>query len=363
MVQAVQNRSGVRGNGEIVRTGGAAGRPAGRICSTATAVEFDFENKVERPIPAADARAACEAGRFCWIDLDAEADRQSAEAILHEMGVNQHAIHEALGPDVDGRHDLYEDCLHIAVTSGTIDAATGKLRTSHVDIVIGERFLVTLRRGPVEFIEQVRRHYRQDFLKFARSPSFLLYEYWDALIEAFRKTIRAFGAQVEQFQDQVLAESEVSDAIFTDVSAVTRDLLSFRKIMLAAREVLHELASRRSPFVAESTQPFLEKMVDTLERLSSDLAVERDILSETLNLYMGVVSHRTNRVVSRLTVISMVFLPLTFLCGVYGMNFDPAAGSASMPELGWRYGYLSFWAIALAIAIGLLTYMKRRRWW
>jgi magnesium transporter len=138
---------------------------------------------------------------------------------------------------------------------------------------------------------------------------------------------------------------------------VTRDLLSFRKIMMAAREVLHELASRRSPYVSEATQPFLEKMVDTLERLGADLTVERDILSETLNLYMSITSHRTNKIVSRLTVISVVFLPLTFLCGVYGMNFEV------LPELGWRYSYLGFWLVVIAIAAGLLTYMKRRKWW
>src|SRR4029450_11390586 len=104
-----------------------------------------------------------------------------------------------------------------------------------------------------------------------------------------------------------------------------------------------------SPFIAESTQPFLDRMVGTLERLGSDLAVEREILAETLNLYMGIVSHRTNRVVNRLTVISMVFLPLTFLCGIYGMNFDV------LPELHWQWGYALFWGAAIAIAVSLLA--------
>ena len=330
----------------------------------AWAVEFDFAAKRERQIAPADAKPSTESGKFVWIDLDAVADADLAEATLTEMGVNTHAVREAVGPDVDGRHDVYDDCLHIAVTAGVYTprakgaASTGesRLRCPHVDIVIGERFLITLRRGPVEFIEQVRRHYRQDFYKFAQTPSFLLYEYWDALIHSYRKTLRAMALEVERVQDEIFA-ADASDAIFNEVSAVTRDLLSFRKIMLAAREVLHELSSRRSPFVSENTQPFLEKMVDTLERLSSDLAVEREILSETLNLYMGIVSHRTNKVVSRLTVVSMVFLPLTFIVGVYGQNFE------NMPELGWRYGYFGVWALLIVIAVGLLVFMKRREWW
>src|SRR3954465_7189030 len=307
--------------------------------SATAAVEFDFENKRERAIEPTQAKAACDAGLFCWIDIDAAADVELAEAILKEMGVNEHALREAIGPGVDGPYDLYDDCLHFAVTSGTFE--DGKLKTSHVDVVVGERFLMTIHRGRVEAIDQVRRHYRQDFQRYAKTPSFLVYEFWDALVESYKRTIRGLARQVELFQDQIFGD--VSDSIFDNVSAVTRDLLSFRKILLAAREVLHELASRRSPYVSEATQPFLEKMGDTLERLGADLTVEREILAETLNLYMGVVSHRTNRVVNRLTVVSMVFLPLTFLCGVYGMNFEV------LPELKWQYSYLVFWIVVVVL--------------
>lgn len=321
------------------------------------AVEFDFEQRIERAITVDRVKAACEQGLFVWVDVDVHADRAGAEAILRELDVNQHAIDEAVGPDVDGRYDLYDECLHIAVTSCRL--REGQFESSHVDIVLGERFLVTLRRGEVEFIDAVKRQYKKDFYKFAKSPGFLLYEYWDYLIDSFKRTMRSFEVHVERLQKQIFSAAD--DSIFAEVSNVTNELLQFRKIMLAAREVLHELSTRRVVFVSESTQPFLESMAGTLERLSSDLGVEREILTETLNLYMGIVSHRTNKVVSRLTVISMVFLPLTFLCGVYGMNFDTEKGN--MPELLWPHGYAAFWAITAAIAVSLLTFMKLKKWW
>jgi magnesium transporter len=321
-------------------------------------VAFNFETKEEEAISIVQAAETCRQGRFCWIDVDASANPQAARKALEELGVNRHAVEEALGPDSDGRHDLYDDCLHIAVTAAHFN--DDKLAPSHVDIVIGENFMVTLRRGEVEFIDQVRRHYRQDFRKFAKTGSFLLYEYWDALIDSYKRAMRAFEGHAERVQSKIFSTTD--DAIFNEVSEVTRDLLSFRKMLLAAREVLNEISSRRSPFVSESTQPFLERMAGTLERLSADLTVERETLAETLNLYMGIVSHRTNKVVNRLTVISMVFLPLTFLCGVYGMNFAPDAGG-TMPELGWKYGYLGFWVVALVTAAVLLSFMKLKRWW
>ena len=330
------------------------------------AVEFDFAKKEERAIPVDAVAASCHEGRFCWVDIDADTQAEPAGKVLRELGVNEHVIDEIFGPDVDGRHDLYDDCLHIAVSSGTMD--NGTFSTTHVDIVMGESFLVTLRRGKVDFIEQVRAHYRRDFLRFAQSPGFLLYEYWDHLIENYKKMLRKFEAEVEKVQGQIFGK--VDDRIFAKVSAVTHQLLTFRKIMLAAREVIHELSTRRSAFVPESTQPFLDKLAGTLERLSADLAVEREILSETLNLYMGVTSHRTSRIVSRLTVVSMIFLPLTFLCGVYGMNFAIEREDASgvtrnllMRELTWEYGYAGFWVVAVTTAVALLAFMRWKRWW
>jgi magnesium transporter len=320
--------------------------------STAS-VAFNFATKEEREIAAHQASDLCREGMFCWIEIDAAADRAGAQKVLEQLGVNGHAIEEALGPDSDGRHDLYDDCLHIAFTA--VHFEEDSLVRSHVDILIGESFMVSLRRGPVRFIEQVQKHYRQDFRKFAKTGSFLIYEYWDALVDSYKKAMRAFEGHAERVQGKIFDTED--DAIFTEVSDVTRDLLSFRKTMLAAREVLNELSTRKSPFVSESTQPFLERMVGTLERLSADLSVERDILSETLNLYMGITSHRTNKIVSRLTVVSMVFLPLTFIAGVYGMNFE------NMPELKWEWAYYAVWIVLVVLGLGLLMFMKWRKWW
>ena len=98
-------------------------------------------------------------------------------------------------------------------------------------------------------------------------------------------------------------------------------------------------------------------MVGTVERVVADLTVERETVAEALNLYLAIVSHKTNQVVNRLTVVSLVFLPLTFLCGVYGMNFK------YLPEVEWRYGYAFFWASAAVVSATTLGVMKRFGWW
>ena len=126
-------------------------------------------------------------------------------------------------------------------------------------------------------------------------------------------------------------------------------------MVLPARAVLTDLSTRKSLYISEATQPFLANMVGTLERVLRDLLVDRDVLSNSMNLYMSIVQHRTNEVMKRLTVLSTIFLPLTFLCGVYGMNFR------KLPELEWEYGYGAFWLVVLTIVTGIVLMSKRAK--
>lgn len=317
-----------------------------------TVAEFDFQNKVERTCTFDEASAAMEAGRFAWVDIDAT-DPEEARGLLERLRViDQATIEGALKNEPSTQHARFEDYIHLVV-SGCRQRG-GKFDLERVDVVIGERFLVTVHKGPVAFLSAVRRDYRTDFLRFARSPSFLVYELWDHLIENYLSVQKVMEERVEQLQHD-LSSGAVDDAVFGRISELGADLLHFRKVLLPARSVLTDLSSRRSLFISEATQPFLANMVGTLEHVLQDLLVDRDILSESLNLYMSVVSHRTNEVMKRLTVVSVVFLPLTFLCGVYGMNFDV------LPELHWQLGYLFFWIAALAIVGGLLFLMRRSR--
>ncbi len=143
--------------------------------------------------------------------------------------------------------------------------------------------------------------------------------------------------------------------MFARVAALGADLLHFRKLLLPARATLADLSTRRSLVLSEATQGFLGNMVGSVDHLLQDMLVDRDILTEALNLHMSMVSHRTNQVMKKLTVVSVVFLPLTFLVGVYGMNFE------IFPELHWRYGYLYFWGLVVAAVATLLHLLRRSR--
>lgn len=151
-------------------------------------------------------------------------------------------------------------------------------------------------------------------------PGFLLYELWDHLLDNFVAVQKALEDRVVGIQRALAGNPD--ESIFRDSSELASQLLQYRKVVLPARTVLTDLSLRKSAFVSEASQAFLSNMAGTVERILQDILVDRDILSDSLNNYMSLVAHKTNRVMSKLTVVSIIFLPLTFLCGVYGMNFE-----------------------------------------
>jgi magnesium transporter len=311
---------------------------------------FDFETKSEREIGVGEIDATMCAGSFVWIDVDFS-DPNGTRALLGSLSlIEAEIVEDALTREAATQVARYDDYLHFVISGCELTETNFALQ--RVDCAIGERFLLTIHKGHVTFLDAMRRHYGQDFQRFARSPSFLVYEIWDHLVENYLHVQRMFEGRVEALQTVLMRDVD-DDRVFAQVSELGADLLHFRKVVLPARSVIADLATRKSLYVGEATQAFLANMVGTIERVLQDLVVDREILSESLNLYVSLLSHRTNQVMKRLTVVSVIFLPLTFLCGVYGMNFD------HLPELHWRYGYGLFW-LAVAGIVGAIAWYSRR---
>jgi magnesium transporter len=315
------------------------------------AVELDFSTKSIRTLSLDALQIPTEPGRYVWIDVDAP-DLPALRTALSSLKLlGEPVIEHIASGDAATQLARYEDYLHLAVCGFRITG--GELCLERIDAVIAERFLVTAHVGPRQVLDAVKREYPGDFVRYAKTPSFLVFELWDHLADHYVDVQKRLEAKVEKLQSELFRE--IDDAVFQEVAAIGADLLRFRSILVPTRAMLTELATRRSIFISEATQGFLGNLVSTLERVLQDLLADRDSLGQTLNLYMSMVSHRTNRAMNKLTVISIVFLPLTFLCGVYGMNFRV------LPELEWSFGYGLFWVMVVMISMAMLVVMRRAK--
>lgn len=319
------------------------------------AIEFDFSKKKERSLSVEEVGKIPSTGMYYWVDLENEAP-SVITGFLQEMGIDELTVEALMDEEALLRFNVFQSCLQFCLSEARV--VNEQFVSVPVQVILGPHFMLTTHQEGAEFLADMKRTYREDFYDHSQSHGFLLFELADHLTHIYRLTLTRVSERIEDIEAQLLGETE--DEIFREVYDLIRWLLEFRKIIISAREIVHELATRRSPFISETTQPFLEKKGVLLERLSADVTTEREVLSESLNLYMGIVSYRTNQVVTKLTMVSMIFLPLSFLVGVYGMNFG--ATESSMPELKWQYGYAFFWSIVTFIVMSLLFWMKRNKW-
>lgn len=313
-----------------------------------SAIAFDFDSRIDNEIDLDDVADALAAGKFCWVNLNGD-DIQRADEIAGQFGIR----HEESTLSETIRFVSQKDCIQFTLVDTRL--VDGKFRKSPVSIYFGQNFMLSIHRKPASFIAGTLASCRENFRNIALSPGFLLFELADHLTQNYTTLVQKLATRTQQIESELFHE-ENDDSIFTTVASLIRSILEFYKVIVSSREVLHDLATRLSPFIPETTQPYLEKKAALLDRLSVDVTTEREILSESLHLYMGIVTHRTNALLTRLTVVGTLFLPLTFIAGVYGMNFRV------MPELDWEYGYLTFWIVAAATAIGLTAYMQRKKW-
>jgi len=328
----------------------------------AVRAEFlDFRDRSHGAVALGEIPEQRAAGRFIWIDIDLTAI-QPAE--IHDLipacVLENEQVHQILSED-DQRQGTEsqrvstltrtDDAIRICLI-GVRQQESG-LSSEQLDIVIGEGLLTTVRHGHSGVLQAVRRDYISDFERHAATPSFLIYEFWDKQIDQFLSAQGRLDEEVEAIR--LALRRSADEATLTRLADVSSQLLALRKRVLPARRVLEELVSRKTTLISEATLDFLGKMIDTLERLLADITANREILESAMNFSLTVMTHRTNLTMNRLAVVSTIFLPLTFLCGVYGMNFEV------MPELEWQHSYAMFWVVSAIITVTLTIVLKRAR--
>lgn len=319
---------------------------------------FDFQDRRHGAVRLDDVRRQMDAGGYVWIDVDATiAPPDAVMAALPERllgGLDLRPLLErrhAAGIESASMLSRHDGILHIVLTGASHVGQPAA--AERLDVVLATGAMLTIRRGPNAVLAAVRRDYIHDFEHHASTPSFLLYEIFNEQVEQFLAVQGRLEDEVEA--TRLALRDTVDERALGSLGDVSGRLLTLRSRALTCRRVLEELVSRKTTLVSEATLTFLGVMIQSLERLLADIATNREILESALHLSLTVMSHRTNQTMNRLAVVSTIFLPLTFLCGVYGMNF------AAIPETSWKYGYLYFWGISSLITAVLVWFLRRSR--
>jgi len=295
-----------------------------------------------------------------WIHIQGEFKPET----LRELGAtfNLHAL--ALEDVITSGHrpkaEIYDGQLFV-ILSRPAWRDQG-VAMEQVSIFFGADLIISFYDGAeADPFESVRKRLRQynGWLR-NRKADYLFYDLIDVVIDAGFPMLEELGDRIENLEDALL--DNPTKETLNELHGLKRDLLMLRRMIWPHREVVNFLMRENFPLIQDNTKFYLRDCYDHIVHIIELLEAYRDMTSSMLDVYLSSVSQRLNENMRLLTVIATIFMPLTFIAGVYGMNFDRAASPWAMPELGWPYGYPVVLVVMFAVAVGMLIYFKVKKW-
>lgn len=304
-------------------------------------------------------KTSLERDDITWIhargNITAEALRELGEA----FGLHPLALEDVLNTGQRPKLESYDHQLFIIMSLPVW--RDENLATEQVSLFMGERYLISFHQGEGDPFEPVRKRLTAPAGKMrARDADYLLYSLLDLIIDEGFPVLEDMGERIERLEEELL--DKPSKRVLSEIHVLKRDLLLLRRMLWPQREVLTQLMREDQTLIHEETKPYLRDCYDHTVQIMDLFETYRDMAASMLDVYLSSASQRLNEIMRVLTVITTIFIPPTFLVGVYGMNFGNPANPWAMPELHSYYGYPIVWLVIIAMMVGMLVFFKRRGW-
>ena len=291
-----------------------------------------------------------------WINVSGVHD----ESIIRTLG-DHFNVHPLIQEDIahtDQRPKLepHDDYIYLVIKMLYFDEQQdGELRAEQVSLLVGERNLISFQEDPGDVFDPVRKRIRNGRGHIRnRGPDYLAYAILDVIVDHYFVVLERLGVRTEDLEDSIVSDEFL--AVEDDIHDLRRDLTFVRRMTWPMRELVYQLERLDSPLWAETNQPYVRDTYDHVVQVLDLVEALRDTASGLHDLHMTSISNRMNEIMKVLTIIGTIFIPLTFIAGIYGMNFE------YMPELGWSWAYPAVWVVMLALAGTLLLFFRRREW-
>jgi magnesium transporter len=302
-----------------------------------------------------------------WIDLQGLGNEQT----LHELGqifkLHPLVLEDVVNVPQRPKIEYYEDQMliitHMVMMAPSMDGKAPHFISEQISFVLGRNYLLTVQEElNRDALDPVRNRIRQNVGRIrTRGVDYLTYALLDAVIDGYFPVLEAYGEYIESLEDEVIFNPSRNSV--QKIYRLRRELMSLRRSIWPQRNALSELIREDScELISAESHVYFQDCYDHIIQLLDIVETYRELTANLMDVYLSSVSNRMNEVMKTLTVISSIFIPLTFIVGIYGMNFDPDASPWNMPELRAYWGYPICWAVMIAVSVGLSFYFWKQGW-
>ena len=290
-----------------------------------------------------------------WINIDGIHQVDIIEKVGKHFDFHPLLLEDIANTEQRPKAEDFDDYVFIVLKMLYYDEKEGEIITEQVSIVLGQNYVISFQEREGDAFNRVRDRIRNNKGRIRRKgPDYLAYALLDAIVDSYFAILEKFGEILEDMEEELIAEPKPET--LHNIYSLKREMISLRKSIWPLREVVSGLERRGSELIKEDTHIYLRDAYDHTIQVIDTIETYRDMLSGLLDLYMSSISNRMNEVMKVLTIIATIFIPLTFIAGVYGMNFR------NMPELGWGWGYPLTLLVMILIVIMMMFYFRSKKW-
>ena len=291
-----------------------------------------------------------------WVNVDGLGDASALHSLGKLFGIHRLALEDVVNVGQRAKAEVYDEHIFLVLRMPSEGS-----RTEQVSVFVGEGYVLSFQERPGDCFDLIRQRIRDGKGRIRhRGSDYLTYALADAVIDAYFPTLEQIADRLDALESEVFSTPDRDT-----VPRIQQLKATLREIWRTARphrDMLSILQKEDTPFMTEGTRVYLRDVQDHAVQVTDLADSYREAAADLLGAYLSSASNRMNEVMKLLTIISAIFIPLSFVAGLYGMNFDPSASPFNMPELSWTFGYPFALGIMLTCALGMLTYFWRRGW-
>jgi magnesium transporter len=290
-----------------------------------------------------------------WINMTGLHDVDVLQRIGECYGIHPLVLEDILNTQQRPKVEDFDDYLFVVLKMIDLDPETKEITAEQISLVVGDNFVLSFQEAPGDVFENVRERLRSGRRRIReRGTDYLGYALLDAVVDHYFVVLEALGNHIEDLEDELVKDPdrETLHAIYT----LKRELIYLRRSVWPLREVLSFLSRGEARLVQQETVAYLRDVYDHTIQVIDTIESFRDIIGGMHDTYLSSISNRMNEVMKVLTIFASIFIPLTFVAGVYGMNFE------YMPELHWRWSYPALLGFMIVATMGMLVFFRKRKW-
>jgi magnesium transporter len=290
-----------------------------------------------------------------WLDIDGVHQTEILEVVGAHANLHPLVIEDIHNTYQRPKVEDYEDYLYIVLKMISWDGDSTEIQAEQVSLILGQNYVLSFKEDPGDIFDPIRTRLREGKGRLRKlGADYLAYSLLDQVVDHYFLVLENLGEQIEDLEEELVTNPDAST--LQTIHHLKRELIFLRKSVWPLREAISSLERGESPLFKPETLVYLRDVYDHTIQVIDTIETFRDMVSGMLDIYLSSVSNRMNEVMKVLTIIATIFIPLTFIAGIYGMNF------ANMPELQWPWGYFMVWGVMIIIFIGMLIFFKRKKW-